>query len=182
MEQNNVVLIVNRQPFPLEMPREEGSKVWLDPLMMAIAMRNVSLLDINAFQSKRIDFYLQEINHIISFVVNIDDLGWAEGLFTTRGQPVGLEPIHDPKIGYGIQLVLVALPSFRVAAQRFIGLGHQFSRELYRITHGQSQQAPMSEAEFKRRSEEVVSRFRSPEALAQVAGAGYSTESKGEKP
>jgi len=169
------MIIAIDRPLPAPLTAVVGTTIHLNPLLLLYGLPDLLKYDVHFFRHTSVDFYLQEVDGLISLVTYFEGLGWSEGLFSAQSSSVKDfdQPPAEQSQGYGAHLVLVNLPSQMVKAQRMIGWSNEFSRGLYDLCNAWKDAPALSDAEFNKRAAALMQRFPEPESLVRTAQYHY---------
>src|SRR5262249_49482476 len=150
-------------------PLIEGVQVRFDLLWVIVAFEGVTEQEARKFQEGQLGLYLQEIDGLISLVVNVEDVIWCDGAFAAQSGGSQSLPAPEPGKGYLLKLILVDLPTRIVRAWRAVGVSPEFSQGLFTLRLINQHHPPLTDREFRRRAAALNKRFASPKELASRA-------------
>jgi len=162
------MIISQDKPLPKSLPICEGLTTVLDPWLLLFGLPMVMIpKEPDCFRHSPVDFYLQEIDGLLSLVVFIEGVGWSEAVFSAqsaRTSDLQLPPAN-PTQGYMAHMVLVDMPTRIVRAQRTIGVSNEFSLGWYRLWSRWKDAPVLSSWEFRRKAAAIADRFPVPSNL-----------------
>ena len=168
--------IVTGERLPDDRPLYEGVNIRFEPLEVIVAFEGITVREAEWFRTGEIGFYLQEIDSLMSLVIDVENVIWCDGLFTAHsGAAQALLAPHADQ-GYLVMVILVDLATRIVKAWRALETGPAFSRGLFTLWLRSRNRLPLANQEFRRRARELNQRF-SPQELAGRAPYQYRSRS-----
>lgn len=122
------------QKYPGATPSDDGCIIEMDAsgLLLIVKFANPTANEIKQISADNpFEIRFVALNEVIFFTVKFGDLAWMDMPYSPHLSKVNWTPVEDKISGYALTVVLIDARSGIIKAIRLIGLGNQFSKNLF---------------------------------------------------
>ncbi|MEG2383626.1 MAG: hypothetical protein RSB39_08570 [Oscillospiraceae bacterium] len=145
-------------------------------MLLVLNFNNPSRAEIEAIkEDKPFEIRFTEINNIIMFCAKCGEINWVDAPFNIylSKHPNDMPDIPDDgKTGLALTLMMVDARNNTIKHMRLIGLGNDFSRELYSAVQRQKQSGVLFAPQYDASLKEIYAKYTTKQ-LSQLCSARF---------